>query len=411
MILAPHERLIVRRYLLPGRGERLIMLVGAISLLAVTLAVAALVVVTSVMNGFHGYLFDRIVALTDHGVIRGEGGLIRDWRRIAEDARRTPGIVSAEPLVEQRLMLSSRGYVAPALVRGLPPADLRSEALQESVVAGNLLLAHEPQQVVLGAGLAERVGASPGSQIELVKVVEEEGALDVRFTAYTVAAIVATSVPEVDSSGVLMPIAEAQALLGLGDSATSIALRTTDADRADQILAALAPRLGPGVGVESWKTLNASLFQALVTDEIGMFLVLAIIALVAAFNILSGLFMLVRAKTPDIAILRTMGASRASMLRIFVVLGIGIGVAGTAIGLAIGLLFLNFRQAIGIAVHDGIDASSAASTAFLIGLPARVDPLELAGIAAFSMLLCFLATLYPALTAARTDPVKVLRHG
>ena len=409
MILSPHERMIIRRYMLPGRDERLVVLVAGISLMAVTLAVAALVVVTSVMNGFHGYLFDRIVAMSDHGVVRGPAGVLRDWERVAREAGQMPGVVSARPLVEGRLMMSSRGAVAPAVVRGLPVESLSAPAIEESIVAGTAQIGSEPGEVVLGAGLALRVGAIPGSAIELIRVEETDGEIDVRPTASRVAGIIEPRADEIDSAAVLMPLAEAQALFGLGEAVTSIALKTDDAEKADLILAPLASRLGDGATLQTWKTLNASLFQALALDEIGMFIVLSIIVLVSAFNILSALVMLVRAKTRDIAILRTMGASRASMLRIFVALGTAIGALGAAAGLVLGLLFIEFREEIGLRINAAADPASSAATEFMIGLPAIVKPIEIVGVVFFSLLLSFLATLYPALTAARTDPVQVLR--
>ena len=410
MILSSHERLIVRRYLLPGKGDRVILLAAAISMLAVTLAVAALVVVTSVINGFHGYLFDKIVATTDHAVIRGGGGVLPDWRRIAGQARQTPGVVSARPLVEGQLMLSARGAVMPALLRGAPLDDLASPVMRQSLVAGRLELGRGGE-VVLGAGLAERVRIMPGETIELNRVTEVDGEVEVRSTAYMVAGVVETGVPDLDSAAVLMPLQEAQALLGLGDTVTSIAIRTAQADTVDLTVAPLVPLIPAGATLRTWKTLNASLFEALALDEVGMFVVLSIILLVGAFNILSSLVLLVRAKTRDIAILRTMGASSGSMLRIFVTVGSVIGGLGTGIGLLLGLLFLQFRQAVGTAVHDATAPTASVTSTFLVGLPARIEPFELAGVILFSMLLSFLATLYPAFTAARTDPVAVLRKG
>jgi lipoprotein-releasing system permease protein len=401
VILSSHERLIVRRYLLPGKGDRVILLAAAISMLAVTLAVAALVVVTSVINGFHGYLFDKIVATTDHAVIRGGGGVLPDWRRIAGQARQTPGVVSARPLVEGQLMLSARGAVMPALLRGAPLDDLASPVMRQSLVAGRLELGRGGE-VVLGAGLAERVRIMPGETIELNRVTEVDGEVEVRSTAYMVAGVVETGVPDLDSAAVLMP---------LGDTVTSIAIRTAQADTVDLTVAPLVPLIPAGATLRTWKTLNASLFEALALDEVGMFVVLSIILLVGAFNILSSLVLLVRAKTRDIAILRTMGASSGSMLRIFVTVGSVIGGLGTGIGLLLGLLFLQFRQAVGTAVHDATAPTASVTSTFLVGLPARIEPFELAGVILFSMLLSFLATLYPAFTAARTDPVAVLRKG
>jgi lipoprotein-releasing system permease protein len=411
LLLAAHERLIIKRYIVPRGGERIIVLVASISLAAVTLGVAALVIVASVMNGYHQFIFDKVVQTTGHAVVRGDSGRLPDWPRVAETARATPGVTSASPLVEQRLMASTAGRVVPARLRGVVPSEIASPAFRESLVAGRLDLDPSGGEVVIGSELASMLPTAVGATIELV-IVEGQGEdLDVRSVSYRVAGVVETGAPDFDSEAVLMPIGEAQTLLGLGNAVTSLSVTTADAVRADLILAPLSGRLGPGVTLRTWKTLNAELFTALAVDKIGMFIVLAIIILVAVFNILSALVMLVRAKTGDIAILRTMGASRASMLRIFITLGSAIGALGTVGGLAMGLLFLQFRGPIGVAIQVVTRPSTEAASDFLVKLPAVIDPVEIGVIAVAALLLSVLATLYPALRAARTDPVRVLKHG
>lgn len=411
MLLAAHERLIIKRYIVPRGGERIIVLVASISLAAVTLGVAALVIVASVMNGYHQFIFDKVVQTTGHAVIRGDKGLLPGWRSIAATARQTPGIVAASPRVEQRLMASSAGRVSPARLRGVTRSEIDTEALRESLVAGRLDLDPAGGEVVIGSELASMLPTAVGATIELV-IAEGEGEdLDVRSVSYRVAGIIETGAPDFDAEAVLMPIEEAQTLLGLGQAVTSLSVTTADAVRADLIVAPLSARLGEGVTLRTWKELNAELFAALAVDKVGMFVILAIIILVAVFNILSALVMLVRAKTGDIAILRTMGASRGSMLRIFITLGSAIGALGTLGGLGLGLIFLQFREPIGIAIQIVTRPSTEAASDFLVKLPAVVDPLEIALIAGSALLLSVLATLYPALRAARTDPVRVLKHG
>ena len=408
MLLTPHERLIVRRYLSPRAGERVIVLVASISLLAVTLGVAALVVITGVMNGFHAYMVDRVVEATGHGVVRGREGLLPQWREVIAEARRTPGVTAAVPLIEQRLMASSSGRVAAASVRAMPASDIAGGKLRPRLVAGTLELTPGAGEVVIGARMAEVLGVPIGLRIELLNVGLREGDLDVKAISYEVVGIVETEVADFDASAVLMPLQDAQALLGWGDVVTSVAIDTQDAERADVILAPLGPRVARYGELRSWKTLNQAMISALAVDAAGMVVVLSIIILVATFNILSALVMLVRAKTRDIAIQRTMGASRRSVLRIFIAVGMAIGATGTAAGLALGLLFIWFRTGIGTFIQRVMGTTTVAGAEFLVELPARVDWMEILVIGLASLLLSFLATLYPALKAARTDPARIL---
>ncbi|HEX8669351.1 MAG TPA: ABC transporter permease [Allosphingosinicella sp.] len=408
MLLSHHERLIVRRYLAPRAGERVIVLVASISLLAVTLGVAALVVITSVMNGFHAYMVERVVEATGHGVVRGRDGLLPRWREVVAEARRTPGVTAAVPLIEQRLMASSSGRVSAASVRAMPAGDIARGTLRPRVVAGSLDLRPGAGEVAIGARMAEILGVSVGRRIELLNVGLREGELDVKAISYEVVGIVETEVADFDASAVLMPLQDAQALLGWGDAVTSVAIETEDVDRADAILAPLGPRVARYGELRSWKTLNQAMISALAVDAAGMVVVLSIIILVATFNILSALVMLVRAKTRDIAIQRTMGANRRAVLRIFIAVGMAIGVTGTAAGLALGLVFVWFRTGIGTFIQRVMGTTTVAGAEFLVELPARVDWMEILVIGLASLLLSFLATLYPALKAARTDPARIL---
>ena len=214
-----------------------------------------------------------------------------------------------------------------------------------------------------------------------------------------------------DNAFVVMPMADAQTLLLTGDSVGMIEIKTDDPDNVSEILAPLERKLAGQAVISDWKTINASLFEALAVERVAMFVVLSIIVLVAVFNILSSLIMLVRAKTRDIAILRTMGATRRSLLKIFVATGFLIGVLGTAAGLVLGFVFLFFRQPIvrGIEMMTGQNLWDP-SIRFLAELPSRSDPVEIVTISVMALVFSFLATLYPAFRAASTDPVQVLRY-
>ena len=415
MILNRYERMIARRYLLPGKGEGFIFLVAAISLMAVALGVAALIIVMSVMNGFRAELFDKIVGLNGHAIVQGYEGRLANWQQIADTARKTPGVTSALPLIEQPLMASANGRVEGVLVRGMRVGDLRANpTITANVKSGDLRsITADSGRVAIGSRLAEMLGAYPGSEIALIS---PEGRSTVvgtvpRIVSYTVGAVFEVGVYDYDKAFVIMPMEDAQTLLMMGDQVGMIEIQSTDPDRVDEILAPLAPLVrGRGIIVD-WRQMNSALFEALEIERIAMFVVLSLIVLVAVFNILSSLIMLVRAKTRDIAILRTMGASRQGMMKVFVTVGVTIGSLGIVLGVILGAIFLFFRQG----VVDAIQLLTGQnlwdpSVRFLSELPSKTDPFEVTAIVLIALVLSFLATLYPAWKAASTDPVQVLRY-
>ena len=415
MILNRAERMLARRYLLPGKGEGFIFLVASISLVAVALGVAALIIVMSVMNGFRAELFDKIVGLNGHAVIQGYDGRLAGWEQIAAQAKKTPGVTSALPLIEQPLMASANGRVEGVLVRGMRVEDILSNpTISHNVVAGDLKSVKPGSgMVAIGSRLAETLGAYPGSEISLIS---PEGRSTVvgtvpRIVSYTVGAVFEVGIYDYDKAFVLMPMHDAQDMLMLGDQVGMVEIQTSDPDRVEKILAPLQPSVrGRGVIVD-WRQMNSALFQALEIERVAMFVVLSLIVVVAVFNILSSLIMLVRAKTRDIAILRTMGASRRGMMKVFVTVGVTIGSLGIVLGIILGALFLFFRQS----VVNGIQAITGQnlwdpSVRVLTDLPSKTDPFEVTAIILIALILSFLATLYPAYKAAGTDPVQVLRY-
>ncbi|MES2000744.1 MAG: lipoprotein-releasing ABC transporter permease subunit [Pseudomonadota bacterium] len=415
MILNRAERMLVRRYLLPGKGEGFIFLVAAISLVAVALGVAALIIVMSVMNGFRGELLDKIVGLNGHAVVQGYDGQLGDWQQIAAKAKATPGVTSALPLIEQPLMASANGRVEGVLVRGMRwPDVMANSTITSGVQAGDLksILPHSGR-VAIGSRLAQALGAGPGSEISLIS---PEGRSTVvgtvpRIVSYTVGAVFEIGVYDYDKAFVIMPMEDAQDLLMLGDKVGMVELQTSDPDKVGEIVAPLRPAVeGRGMIVD-WRQMNSALFSALEVERVAMFVVLSLIVLVAVFNILSSLIMLVRAKTRDIAILRTMGASRKGMMKVFVTVGVTIGSLGIVLGAVLGAIFLFFRQN----VVDVIQAMTGQnlwdpSVRVLADLPSKTDPIEVTAIVLTALVLSFLATLYPAYKAAGTDPVQVLRY-
>ena len=415
MILNRAERMLTRRYLLPGKGEGFIFLVASISLLAVALGVAALIIVMSVMNGFRAELFEKIVGLNGHAVVQGYDGRLADWQEIAAAAKKTPGVTSALPLIEQPLMATANGRFEGVVVRGMRVEDIRANATLTSNVLGGDIKSITPgsNRVAVGSVLANQLGVFPGSQITLWN---PEGRSTVvgtvpREVTYTVGAVFEIGVQDYDKIYVVMPMQDAQQLLLMGDQVGIIELQTNNPDKVQDIVAPLQ-KLVEGKGViRDWRQMNSALFQALEVERVAMFVVLSLIVLVAVFNILSSLIMLVRAKTRDIAILRTMGASRRGMMKVFVTVGVTIGSLGIVLGIILGAIFLYFRQD----VVDGIQALTGQnlwdpSVRMLTELPSKTDPFEVTAIVLIALILSFLATLYPAYKAASTDPVQVLRY-
>jgi lipoprotein-releasing system permease protein len=301
------------------------------------------------------------------------------------------------------------------LVRGMALDDIRkTHVIADNVQAGSLDNLKDGEQVVaIGARLAENLGVRVGERIALISPdgnVTPFGAVP-RIVSYDVGAIFEIGIYDFDKAFVVLPLGQAQTLFNMGDDVGMVMITTIDPDRIDRYMRPLADKIGLSALITDWRQLNSALFEALVVDKLVSFWVLSIIILVAVFNILSSLIMLVRAKTREIAILRTMGASRAALMRVFVTVGTTIGGLGVLLGLALGFLILQFRQQIigsvsaltGTAIWDP-------SVRYLAELPSKTDPAEVIGIVLLTLALSFLATLYPAWKAASTDPVTVLRY-
>jgi lipoprotein-releasing system permease protein len=412
LLLTPFEWTIAKRYLLPGRGEAFIALVAGISVGVVMLSVALLVVVMSVMNGFRAELFDKIVGVNGHAIVQAYGGRLDNWQEVLAEVEKTPGVTEASPLIEQPLLATFNGRVEAIFVRGNTQGDIGQ--LADKVVMGDIgRLQPDAGVVAIGARLAENIGVRVGDTITIINPAGRSTPFGTvpRQIGYQVAAIFEVGLYDYDQAFVVMPIPDAQTLLLTGDTIGMIEVKTTDPDDVAEIMAPVAERLSGRAEVRTWQQINSAIFEALEVERVAMFFALSFMVLVAAFNILSSLVMLVRAKTRDIAIMRTMGATRKSLLKIFVTTGFTVGAIGTVAGLILGATILFFREPIvkAISFVTGQDLWNP-QVRFLSTLPARADPVEIVGIVILALVLSFLATLYPAMKASGTDPVQVLRY-
>jgi len=410
------ERAIAFRYLRARKGERFVSVIAVFSLVGIALGVATLIIVMSVMNGFRQELLGRILGLNGHLGVYGVERNITDYDAVARRIRAVPGVVSATPIVEGQVLLTSEpGGASGGLARGVKPEDLRARAL----VAGNIQLGsldrfEGDDAIVIGTRLAQRLRITVGDKLTLVS---PQGRTTVfgtvpRVRAYTVVALFQVGMHEYDSSFVFLPIGAAQTFFQTGDSATQIETFVQDPTAVRAVSRGIRQALeGTPVRILDWQESNSSFFAAVQVERNVMFLILTLIILVAAFNIVSSLIMLVKDKGRDIAILRTMGATRGAILRIFLLCGASVGVAGTLIGFAIGITFCanieGIRQL--IQALSGTELFSP-EVYFLSRLPAVVDPREVTQVVLMGLGLSLLATVYPSWRAAKTDPVEALRN-
>jgi lipoprotein-releasing system permease protein len=414
MLFSPFERMVALRYLRPRRKEGFISVIAGFSLLGIALGVATLIIVMSVMNGFRQELLDRILGLNGHLGISAAAGPLSDFDAAAAAVRAIPGVAQVTPIIEGQVLASADGRTSGAVVRGIRPADFRARALLEShIVAGNLDDFKGDDTVVVGDRLAERLGITVGDKITLLSPEGRPTAFGTvpRVKAYTIVAMFDVGMYEYDSTFVYMTLAAAQIYFRVPDAVTSLEVMVKDTDRLPEIRDDIIRRLDRPLRLLDWQQANASFFNAIEVERNVMFLILTLIIVVAAFNIISSLIMLVKDKGQDIAILRTMGATRGMVMRIFFLSGASVGVAGTLAGLLLGVAFADNIEIIRRWIEHLTGTNLfAAEIYFLSKLPAKVDPAEVAMVVAMGLGLSFLATLYPAWRAARLDPVEALRY-
>ncbi|MEO1090815.1 MAG: lipoprotein-releasing ABC transporter permease subunit [Pseudomonadota bacterium] len=402
------------RYLRPTREHGFVSVITIFALTGIALGVGTLIVVLAVMNGFRAELLDRVLGLNGHVTVQaGPEGIVAFDDLVAAIGT-VPEVRSVTPFVEGQVMVTANGAASGALVRGIRHADFdKRQILADSIVAGSLEAFDESQRLVIGVRMARRLGLGIGDRLTLIAPdgpVTPFGTLP-RVVAYEVGAVFDVGMFEYDNGVLFMPMGAAQQFFDLDGRVNLIDAFLADPERVDEQRLLLQAAVGDRGWVSTWQELNAQFFNALQVERNVMFLILTLIILVAAFNIITGLTMLVRSKGRDIAILRTMGATRGAIMRIFFVAGMTIGTLGTLAGFVLGLAFALNVDRIRLALEAMTGAELwAAEIRFLSQLPARVEVADVASVVAMALVLAFLATLVPSWRAAQLDPVEALRR-
>ena len=411
---APFEWMLSLRYLRARRKEGFISVIAGFSFLGIMLGVATLIIVMAVMNGFRKELLEKVLGLNGHLVVQPLESPLTDWEAVAERISKVPGVKLAAPIVEGQALASSPFNSGGVLVRGMRGADL---AVLPSIVnklkQGTLEGFDEGQGIMIGRRLADQLSQRIGDNVTLVAprgAVTPMGTTP-RIKGYRIAAVFDIGMLQFDSTFVFLPLAEAQAYFNRAGDVTAIEVYVDDPDKVDRYRRLVADAAGRPIFMIDWRQRDATLFGALQVERNVMFVILTLIVLVAALNIISGLIMLVKDKGSAIAILRTMGATRGAILRVFLITGASISVVGTAVGLLLGTLVCmnveSIRQFLSWLTRTDLFPPE---LYFLSRLPADMDFKETTAVVVMALTLSLLATLYPSWHAARLDPVEALRY-
>ena len=398
------------RYLRAKRKQTFISVITVISVLGVMVGVMALVVVLSVMNGFRADLMSKILGVNSHILVLRYGGAFGDYKKIAERVDKLDGVVASTPFIYAQVMANNSGNVSGALLRGVDPKNAaRVVSFEEMIKEGSLASLEEDaggsSPIVVGRELSRQIGIGPG---DIVTLLSPEGKLtplgrSPNTKRFRVTGIFDSGMYEYDASMVFVSLKEAQDFLAMGDRVTGLEVRVDDIYESDKIAKQIQADLGYPYWTKDWKVMNRSLFSALKLEKVTMFVILTMIVLVGALNIISTLVMVVMEKTRDIAILRAMGASAKSIMSIFMLQGLLVGLIGTMAGLASGLGICHL-----LGKYKFI--SLPADVYYISTLPVRVEFVDVWLVALAAVFISFVATLYPSWYGSRVDPVEAIRY-
>lgn len=411
------ERMLAGRYLRARRSHGGVALISVISVLAITLAVAALIIVMSVMNGFRETLLSRILGVNGHVFVDIRGVPAPELDRLIAEVREVPLVTDVAPIINAQGLATSDGVASGVVVRGIRRADLEAQPqIASTIREGGTLVGFDgvdAPTILIGDRLAANLGVAEGMAISILS---PQGSatpfgLTPRRKSFLIGGVFSVGMAEFDSSLILMPLEQAQVLFSRGDTADELEIRVRDPDNTLPAMMALRDRLGPNYTIYDWKARSQGLSDALVVERNVMRLILMVLLAIAALNVVTGLIMLVKNKSRDIAILRTMGASKGAIMRVFFMASASLGLIGLACGLIIGIGFCAFIGPIQdfISAVTGFDVFPG-SVYSLEALPAKVEWTEVVGISLFTIVVTFSATAATAWWASRSDPVEALRY-
>ena len=414
-IFTPVERMLAMRYMRSRRSEGFISVIAWFSLIGISLGVATLIIVMSVMNGFRVELVGRILGLNGHVAVYSQSGRgIADFDPLSVRIAGIPGVIAVTPQIEGQVMAASQGLTSGAVIRGVRWADLAArkplwQALDEKAIQNF----KTGEQVLMGHRLAQTLGVKAGDTITLVGArgrTTPFGTLPQR-RSYKIGGIFDVGMFEYDKAFIFMPLEAAQSFFGSDDRVTALEIYASSLNFTDAMRQNIMQTVPPTVRVNDWRDRNRSFLNALAVERNVMFLILTLIILVAAFNIISSMIMLVRSKNNDIAVLRAMGATGGGVMRVFFMTGASIGVVGTVIGTLLGLGFCWNIDGIKSLIENLTGSELfAAEIYFLSTLPAEVNPNEVFMVIGMALGLSFLASVYPAWRASRIAPAEALRY-
>ncbi len=410
------EFLIAFRYLKSKRKEGFISVIAIFSFLGIMIGVATLIIVMSVMNGFRYELVNRILGINAHLTIYNNKQNIQNYEKIIDEIKQIEGIKFINPLVESQAMLSSKHKNTGGLIKGIKLADLENKKLvSQNITAGNIAKILNKNSVLIGSAIAQNLNLKIGDPIKIISAETSNSILGAipRVKTYEVGGVFDSGLYEYDSTTVFMNFEMAQIHFRFPNSASAIEIFVDDATNLEMVKFKLYEILVKHDGLYSldWQQSNASFIDALKVERTAMFLILTLIILVAAFNIVSSMIMLVNDKKKNIALLRTMGMTKSQIMRIFLICGSSIGVVGTLLGFAIGVLFSANINSIKMWLESLTDSTLFnPAIYFLSTLPARIFISDVVVIVGMALAVSFLATIYPAYKASKANPAEILRY-